>query len=382
MNRVRDVDPINFSMIVEAGCILEAAQAEATSIDRHFPLAFGAQGSCQIGGAVATNAGGLNVLRYGMMRDLVLGLEVVLPDGRVWNDLRSLRKDNTGYDLKQLFLGSEGTLGIVTAAAVRLFPRPTQRETVFLAVESVASAMSLYAYARCELSDLLSAFELIPHLGVELAIDVMPGLRAPLDTSAPYYVLLEATASGLVDLHTLIERFLENMVREGCVYDGVIATNLAQSADLWRIREGMVEAQVRRGAHLRTDVSVKISSLAIFMDEVHTRLREAMPTALALAYGHVGDGNVHFNVIPPDNLTPLQTVDYLNRCEEIIFSGVDRFGGSISAEHGIGTKRRTAFLQRISAVQFDLSNQIKAALDPNGVMSPGRIFFERREPQE
>lgn len=374
MDRVREVDPVNFSMVAEAGCILESAHRAAEAAGRYFPLALGAQGSCQIGGNVATNAGGLNVLRYGMMRELVLGLEVVLPDGRIWDGLTSLRKDNTGYDLKQLFLGSEGTLGIVTAASLKLFPRPTQVATAFLAVDSVADAMALYASARAELSDLLSAFELLPRRGVELALEVTPGGRDPLAAPSPFYVLMEASASGLLDLDALIERFLAARLEAGAVTDGALAASSAQAADFWRIREGMIEAQVRRGRHLRTDVSVPISSLARFMDEAGAALARIAADGVALGYGHIGDGNVHLNVIPPPGLPAATLEAFLKDCEAAIFEVVDRLGGSISAEHGIGRAKRAAFLARISPTELDLIRAIKTALDPAGLMNPGRIL--------
>ena len=232
LNRIREIDALNFSMVAEAGCVLQSLHEAALAEDCYFPLALGAQGSCQIGGNIATNAGGLNVLRYGMMRDLVLGLEVVLADGRVWNGLSSLRKNNTGYDLKQIFLGSEGTLGLVTAAVLKLFPRPTQTVTAFLAVETVQDAMKIYSLARRDLSDLLSAFELLPRNGVELAIHTMAGLRDPLQGQSAFYVLLEASASGFADLAAMADRFLEGLVADGLVPDGTARGQQRPGGDL------------------------------------------------------------------------------------------------------------------------------------------------------
>ena len=299
LDRIREIDAANYTMTVEAGCVLEAIQAAAAAADRLFPLHLGAEGACQIGGNIATNAGGINVLRYGMARDLVLGLEAVLPDGRVWNGLRKLRKNNTGYDLKQLFLGSEGTLGIVTAASVKIFPKPTQVETAYLALASAEAAVALFARARRDLSDLLSAFEILPRRGVDIAVQAMPGLRDPLPSAAPHYVLLEASASGLVDLKGLVDRFLEGVMTDGAVEDGVLATTLEHARSLWRIREGINEAQTRRGRHLRTDVSVPVSRIADFLAKAHARLERLSLDILPLAYGHIGDGNIHFNVVPP-----------------------------------------------------------------------------------
>ena len=374
LDRVREIDAENFTMTVEAGCILEKVHAAAAAANRLFPLQLSAQGSCQIGGNIATNAGGLNVVRYGMTRDLVLGVEAVLPDGQVWNGLRKLRKNNTGYDLKQLFLGSEGTLGIVTAACLKLFPKATQVETAFLAVDSPAAAVALFGRARQDLSDLLSAFELLPRRGVELGLTAAPQARDPLEAPSPFYVLMEVSASGLLDLRALVERFLEGIVEDGLVGDGALAASGAQAAAFWQIREGLIEAQARQGRHLRTDVSIPISGLASFLDRTYARLAEAAADCVPLAYGHLGDGNIHFNVLPPVGLDDAGRLAVLHRCEEVIFAEVDAAGGSISAEHGIGRVKRSAFLARTSPLDLGLLRKIKSALDPAGLMSPGRIF--------
>jgi FAD/FMN-containing dehydrogenase len=376
LNQMREIDPLNFTITVEAGCILESVHAAAAAENCIFPLQLGAQGSCQIGGNIATNAGGLNVLRYGMMRDLVLGLEAVLPDGRIWNGLHKLRKNNMGYDLKQLFLGSEGTLGVVTAACLKLFPRPTQVETAILAVHSVANAVQLLGRARRDLCDLLSAFELLPRRGIELSLDAIHGQRDPLGEPSPFYVLMEVSATGLIDLRILVERFLEGLIADGMIRDGTLAANSAQSTALWRLREGLIEAQTRRGRHLRTDVSVPISSVARFLEETQSDLERSEPEAVGLAYGHLGDGNIHFNVLPPPALDDDERIVLLHRCEAIVFHHVDAVGGSISAEHGIGLTKRDAFLERTSAPAADLMRRIRTVLDPRLTMSPGRIFAE------
>jgi FAD/FMN-containing dehydrogenase len=373
MSTVREIDAENFSMIVDAGCILETVRHVAAEHGFMFPLALGSQGSCQIGGAIATNAGGLNVLRYGMMRDLVLGIELVLPDGRVWNGLKKLRKDNTGYDLKQLILGSEGTLGVVTAATLKLFPNPAHVETAFLALPSAADVVRLYGEARRELSDLLSAFELMTRAGVEIS-----GCRDPLEEKAPYYILLEASASGPIDLRALLDQFLVRALERGLIIDGTVAASSAQAASFWKIREMIIEVQLRRGRHLRTDVSVPISAIERFLAEADAAMAALSATAIVLAYGHVGDGNLHYNVIPPEGLDEAAAIAFLEHCEEAIFAVTDRLGGSISAEHGIGRVKREAFLSRISPVHADLLRAIKDALDPNGIMSPGRLLDEAR----
>ncbi len=374
LNGVRAVDAANFSMVAEAGCVLQDLHRAAEAQDRHFPLSLGAQGSCQIGGNIATNAGGVNVLRYGMARDLVLGLEVVLPDGQVWDGLRALRKDNTGYDLKQLFIGAEGTLGIVTAAALKLFPRPTQVQTALLALPSVDAALDLYARARRDLSDLLSAFEMMPRPCVDLTLATFPDLREPFDQSAPITVLMGVAASGLVDLPTLFERFLGEQIEAGPVLDGIIAQNRAQAAQFWRLREDLVEAQHREGRHLRTDVSVPISSLAEFIRAADAAMARMFPAVRPIVYGHVGDGNLHYNVLPPRGTPPATVKTTIEHCEEELFTIVDRFGGSISAEHGIGRLKREHFLQRLSPIEATLMRAVKAGLDPAGTMSPGRIL--------
>jgi FAD/FMN-containing dehydrogenase len=369
MNRIIGLDEDNFSMVVEAGCVLEAVRATAAEHGFSFPLALGSQGSCQIGGAIATNAGGLNVLRYGMMRDLVLGLEMVLPDGRIWNGQKSLRKDNTGYDLKQLVLGSEGTLGVVTAATLKLFPAPTQVETAFLALDSAESVVRFYGYARRELSDLLSAFELLTDEGMAVS-----GIARPLAGLSPFYVLVEISTSGLLEARALLEKFLGHSLERGLVLDGTIAASSAHAASFWRIREMIIEKQLRRGRHLRTDVSMPISAIARFLRQAKAAVEALSADALILAYGHVGDGNLHFNVVPPETLDEQGKIEFLHRCEAEIFEILDGLGGSISAEHGIGRIKRQAFLDRISPVHHDLLATIKRAFDPAGILSPGRIL--------
>jgi FAD/FMN-containing dehydrogenase len=373
MNAIREIDPLNFSVIVEAGCVLEALHEAVAAEDLLFPLSLGAKGSCQIGGNVATNAGGINVLRYGMMRDLVLGLEVVLPDGRIWNGLKKLRKDNTGYDLKQLFLGSEGTLGIVTAATLKLYPKPRCVETLFLAVDSVEAAIRLFAAARRQLADLLSAFELISDKSVAMAL-TMPDVTNPLEGQAPHYVLLEAASSGPLDLEALVGGFVETAFEAGMILDGVRASSASQAQKIWAIREAVVEAQIRHGSHLRTDVSVPISSVAAFIDEVEAALEGIVGGGIVLTYGHVGDGNMHFVVVPAGDLQGDARHQMIKASEAAIFAVVDRFGGSISAEHGIGRRKHDAFAARVPAAQLDLLRTIKAGLDPANLMNPGAIF--------
>jgi FAD/FMN-containing dehydrogenase len=372
LNKIRSINPIDFAIVVEAGCILEDAKRAAEENDCLLPITFGAQGSCQIGGNVATNAGGFNVLRYGMTRDLVLGLEVVLADGRVWNGLKVLRKDNRGYDLKQVFVGSEGTLGIVTAAALKLYPRPTHIETALIGLRSVEDAMTLYARARRDCSDLLSAFELILRRGIEITLQARPDFAEPFPRAYPVYVLVEVSAGGLVDLSAMLGDFLGGAT--DLVEDGVIASSKAQGERLWLYREIMVERQGRGGRYLRTDVSVPISKLANFVADTLAALEQARPDALAITYGHVGDGNIHLNVVPPVGMEPEAVEQLFEEAEAHIFAAVDRYGGSISAEHGIGRVKQKAFLERIDPVALDLALSMKEAFDPRRILSNGRIL--------
>ncbi len=375
LDRIREIDPLNFSMIAEAGCILSDLHRAAADADRLFPLSLGAQDSCRIGGNVATNAGGINVLRYGMTRDLVLGLEAVLPDGRIWNGLRSLRKNNTGYDLKQLFIGAEGTTGIVTAASFKIFPRPTQTQTALLSVPNLDAALALYAAARRDLSDLLSAFELMARPCLELTLAHSPDLREPFADPAPFTILLEATASGLIDLADVVERFLTARIEAGDITDGILAQSTTQARDFWRLREDLVEAQHRQGRHLRTDVSVRISDFPAFVTAADAALSEVTPQVRLLTYGHVGDGNLHYNVLMPPGLEPAQVSALIAHCEDLLFAVVDRFAGSISAEHGIGRLKREHLAARLDPVETDLMHRVKTALDPSGLMSRGRILL-------
>ncbi|MCE9682155.1 FAD-binding oxidoreductase [Halomonas alkalisoli] len=374
MTRIRRLDPLNFTMAVDGGCVLEEVKRAAEEADCFFPLSLGAQGSCQIGGNIATNAGGVNVLRYGMMRELVLGLEVVLPNGEIWSSMKGLHKDNRGYSLQQLFIGSEGTLGIVTGAVLKLTPRPQQSQTALLAIPSVEAAVQLYALARRVGSDLLSAFELIPRQCLELAFEAAPQLSDPLDEAYPHYILLELAASGPVDLPGMLERLLEAGMEDETVLDGVLASSVAQADQLWLIRESMVEGQLLRGEHLRTDVSVPISAIAECVDQATAAVATLSPESLVIAYGHIGDGNLHINVLPPAE-TPAEALPVLfEQLESAIFTVVDGFDGSISAEHGIGRSKQAAYLARLSATERRLLAGIKAVFDPDELMGAGRIL--------
>ncbi|MFY0988838.1 FAD-binding oxidoreductase [Halomonas sp. C05BenzN] len=374
LNRIREIDPVNFTMTVDAGCVLETVKQAAAEHDCDFPLSLGAQGSCQIGGNIATNAGGLNVLRHGMMRQLVLGLEVVLPDGRIWDGLDALHKDNRGYALDQLLLGSEGTLGIVTAAVLRLCPLPDQSRTALLGLPSVEAVVDLYGLARRGCSDLLTAFELIPRRCIELAMEATPSLRDPMDAPHPWYVLMEVAATGPVDLGAMIEQLVEKGMERDLILDGVLAGSEAQAQQLWQFRESMLEGQRRRGEHLRTDISVPISTIPAFVDAASRAVMAESPDCEIIAYGHAGDGNLHFNILPPRDMAEADKRDHLHALETTLFEVLDGFGGSLSAEHGIGRTKQAAYLARLSPVERELAEGIKALFDPDGLMNPGRIL--------
>ncbi|WP_235040462.1 FAD-binding oxidoreductase [Vreelandella profundi] len=374
LNNVRAIDPVNFTITVDAGCILENVKLAAAEHDCDFPLSLGAQGSCQIGGNIATNAGGLNVLRYGMMRELVLGLEVVLPDGRVLEGLNALHKDNRGYDLQQLFLGSEGTLGIVTGAVLKLSPRPTQNRTALLGLPSVQAVIDLYGLARRDCCDLLTAFELIPRRCIELAIEATPELRDPMESAYPWYVLMEVAATGPVDLATMLEQLLETGMERELVLNGALAASDTQSAQLWQFRESMLEGQRRRGEHLRTDIAVPISAIPEFVTQASEVIMAASPECEIIAYGHVGDGNLHFNILPPSAMADADKKAHLHDLEERLFEVLDDFQGSISAEHGIGRTKQAPYLARLSPLERELISGVKALFDPKGLMNSGRIL--------
>jgi FAD/FMN-containing dehydrogenase len=370
MNAIRKIDSDDFSAVVEAGCILAELKDAIADKGMFFPLALGAQGSCRIGGNVSTNAGGINVLRYGMTRELVLGLEVVLADGSVFDGLSTLRKDNRGLDLKQLFIGAEGTLGIVTAVSVKLTPYPDNVATALLALNSLDDAITLYRRARRDCCDLMSAFEFMPPLAFTLAQEAMPDLPIPLSGDYPAYVLMEISGSGLVDIDDLMHRFLEGVMTDELVVDGTIASSQAQARNLWLIREGMNEGQAKRGAHMRTDISVPLSQLAAFVVDAEAAVAEALPDCISVSYGHVGDGNVHLNVLPPNGATPEERHDRIYAAKKVVNVVVDKYHGSISAEHGIGRLKRDDFEERLSETKRALLVAIKQAIDPELLLNP------------
>lgn len=374
MRAIRSIEPADMAMQVEAGVTVEEAQQAAADADRLFPLSFGAQGTAQIGGAIAVNAGGLNVLRYGMTRNLVLGLEVVLADGTVIDTLSSLGKDNRGIALHHLFVGSEGALGIVTAASLRLLPRITRRQTALLAFEGLPQIVEFASVARAHCSDLLSAFEFMPGSAIELATGHVEGLRDPLAERHPYYVLLEIAASGPIDLDTLLMSLLEDAMGNGQVLDGVVAASDTQRADLWLLREAMVEAQAAHGLHMRTDFSAPLSRVAVLVEGLQKIVDEDLPGWTALAYGHMGDGNVHFNVLPPTGIPEAEFHACVGTARKRMYEVVRSVQGSLSAEHGIGRERLSALYQDRAPQLLKLSEHIKTLLDPEGRLNPGCLI--------
>ena len=366
MNRIRALDALNDTATVEAGCVLATIQQAAAAAGRLFALSLAAEGSCQIGGNLSTNAGGVNVLRYGTAREQVLGLEVVLPDGRVWHGLRGLRKDNTGYDLKQLFLGAEGTLGIITAAVLRLFPQPTANATAWIAVDSPKAAVQLLAELRAHLGDRMSAFELLSRACLEVVMTHTRGTPDPLGAPYPWYVLAELADSGTPQaLRERVEAALADCAERGSLRDAALAHSNEQSRALWRIRETVPEAQFTNVKH---DISVPVSRIAEFVEKVSNALARTFPQVAIFCFGHVGDGNLHFNV-GPEALMPRR-----GEVSRIVYDAVVALGGSISAEHGLGQLKREEIRLHKAPLELELMRALKNTLDPKGLMNPGKVL--------
>lgn len=375
LNRIRRVDPLNNTIVVEAGVILQRLQEAAHEHGRLFPLSLGAEGSCTIGGNLSTNAGGTAVLRYGNTRELCLGLEVVTPSGEIWNGLRGLRKDNTGYDLRDLFIGAEGTLGIITAAVMKLYPAPRARVTAIAAVADPRAALALLAIAQARAGATLTGFELMSALCMTLVTRHFPQMRYPFSEPYPQLVLLELSDSESEEhARGVFEKVMESAFEGGIVLDAVVAESVQQSRDFWNLREHIPLAQVEDGKNIKHDVAVPISSIGDFIETTDAKLQAAFPGARMVTFGHLGDGNLHYNVSPPegqDHDAFLRNQDAVNL---IVHDSVHGFNGSISAEHGIGQLKREEITRYKSDVELGMMRAIKGALDPKGLMNPGKVL--------
>jgi D-lactate dehydrogenase (cytochrome) len=375
LNRVRAVDAVNNTITVEAGCVLANLQQEAAAAGRMFPLSLAAEGSCEIGGNLSTNAGGTAVLRYGNARDLVLGLEVVLPDGQIWDGLRALRKDNTGYDLKQLFVGAEGTLGIITAAVLKLFPRPRARATALVALESPDRALELLSQIQDACGDRVTGFELMSTFCLSLVAKHFPATRLPFPQAHPQYVLLELSdTAGGESLDAALHGALAEAAERGLLLDAAVAASEAQAEALWALRENIPEAQVHEGKQIKHDISLPISRIAEYIAVTGAELQRAFPGVRMVTFGHLGDGNLHYNIAPPEGGDEDAFMARAREVSRVVHDSAARFGGSISAEHGLGQYKRDEILRYKSPLEMDLMRRIKAALDPQGIMNPGKVL--------
>ncbi len=373
LDRLREIDVVSNTMTCEAGMLLATVQDAAAKVDRFFPLSLGSEGSCTIGGNLATNAGGIAALAYGLARDLVLGLEVVLADGRIWHGLNKLKKDNTGYDLKDLFIGAEGTLGVITAAVLKLFPAPTTVETAFAGVPSLDAALDLFALTQEMTGGATKSFELIGRLPIAFALRHGPGLRDPLAAPYPWYVLVELTASRRGNLRDTLEEVLTTALERGLIGDAAIADSLDQRRAFWRLREFIVEAQKLEGGSIKHDISVPIAAVPEFITQADAAVEALVPGARPVPFGHLGDGNIHYNVSQPagaDKEAYLARWQEMNDCVHAV---VRKLGGSISAEHGIGRLKREDLVRVKDPVALDLMRALKRTLDPKGILNPGKV---------
>lgn len=375
MNRIRDIDAADYTVTVDAGVILADVHAAAEKVDRFFPLSIGSEGSCTVGGNISTNAGGTAVLRYGNMRDLVLGLEVVLPDGQLWDGLRRLRKDNAGYALKHLFMGAEGTLGVVTGAVLRLFPRPVEVATAFVGIRDLDASIELLALLRAATGDALSSLEIMPRAGIDIALQFDPDIADPLDGSHGWYAIVEVSGTNS-DGQTLaaLESSLAEAMERGIVADATIAASNAQASAIWRIRKALVLNMPKTGAEVKHDVSVPVSKQPEFIRRATAAVETILPGTRAVAYGHFGDGNVHFNLgAPPD----MDAAAFKARADDLhraVYDIAAEFGGSFAAEHGVGIVKLAEMERYRSPIELDLMRRLKTSLDPHGLFNPGKVL--------
>ncbi len=375
MNRIRSIDPINDTLTADAGCTLQQLQEAAAAHGRLFPLSLASEGSCTIGGNLSTNAGGTAVLRYGNTRELTLGVEVVTAQGEIWDGLRGLRKDNTGYDLRDLFIGAEGTLGIITGTVVKLFAQPAARVTALFALDSPRAALDLLALARQRCDAALTGFELISDRCLQLVTRHFPSLSSPFDQHHPQYVLLELSdAESEQHATTLLEAVATQAFAQGIARDAVVANSLAQSASLWALRERISEAQAAEGKNIKHDIALPISRIADFITDTDAALQSGFPGCRMVTFGHLGDGNLHYNVSAPEGESDDAFLRQQDAVNLIVHDNVHRFGGSISAEHGLGALKRDEIRRYKSETEMDMMMAIKRALDPLNLMNPGKLL--------
>lgn len=376
MNRIREIDPDNDTLTVEAGCILANVQAAAREVGRLFPLSLGAEGSCTLGGNLGTNAGGTGVLRYGNARELTLGLEVVTAEGEIWHGLRGLRKDNTGYDLRDLYIGSEGTLGIITAATLKLFPLPESRCTAFVAFASLPDAVAFLSHARAGFGASLTAFELLSADCLTLLQQQFPEAVLPFgQRTQPWYALIELSHPQAEDsARALFEAVLGSALEAQLIEDAVIAQSLSQSEAMWQLRENMSEAQARAGRNMKHDVSLPVSRIVAFVEQTDAVLQQHFPGVRNFTFGHLGDGNLHYNVAHPLDSSVEAHMAHYTELSRLVHDSAHAHGGSISAEHGIGQRKRDLLPVYKSAVELDLMRRIKHALDPHNLLNPGKVL--------
>lgn len=374
MNNIKELNEENFTITVEAGCILNNIQNIADEKNFLFPLSLASEGSCTIGGNISTNAGGINVLRYGMARDLVLGIEVVLANGEIWNNLISLRKDNRGYDLKQLFIGSEGTLGIITSAVLKLFPAPRNIETALFAIPNPDAAIELLGLARSASADLLNAYELLSRVGMEMVIKNIPGAKEPLKEKYKWYILIEFSSSSKNNLRQQIEDLFELALNKNIVLDGVIAESTQQRKELWTLRDGLNEAQKPEGGSIKHDISVPINNVSKFIYSASKCVEEFIPNSRVVAFGHIGDGNIHFNISQPLKLDKKEFLNKWTDVNKLVFDIVKNLDGSFSAEHGIGKLKREELQNYNPTIEINLMKSIKSSFDPNNILNPGKVL--------
>lgn len=375
LNQSIKVNAADYSLTAGAGCTVAELQREAAQVDRLFPLSLASEGSCTVGGVVSTNAGGVHVVRYGTTRSLTIGLEAVLPNGNIYSELSSLRKDNTGYALDQLLIGAEGTLGVVTKATFRLYPVEKQKHTFWLGVETPAVALQLLSEAREITGDRISVFEFMPHSGLEFVLKHIPGTASPLASRQPWYILLEVASSAKDErLNEQLDTWIASTLERNLIRDGAAAQSHSQAASFWRLRESMSEAQKYEGGSIKHDISVPVSNVPAFLEEATAAIIDTYPGCRPTPFGHLGDGNIHFNIMQPATSDKTSFLNHWDQMNQLVHDIVGRYGGSISAEHGIGSMKKAELKRTKKTATIKAMRTIKQALDPNNIMNPGVLF--------